>query len=366
MTVIGQNPVPTSSAPPAEYSEQQATQKRNEISPTEVPPTEGSFQGDSVKDANHAPTLPAIKVLIDIAVDSLSAFLMLVDGETNKNRMATMEQQITRLTAKLKELTDERLSTIEKNRTEQLRVEEQNRKKSSGGGFLGWVRRMVKLVVAVFKPLLAAVATVATGGLAMPLFVMAALSSASTVIGIASEIDKDKGGKGFDGLAQSLDPGGMIGKAMAALAKEMGASEEQAAIISTTFAITTTLVIAVGAAIITAGASDTSSAIDYFGLFVALTAVGAGIVDGAAAIGDGLADREIAEIERDISMIQSQLKKVLAAYMESSHQRDEWIQDLKNLMEEAKKAPDILSQIINARRENGSLIIGNMAGMQSA
>ncbi|MCD2512845.1 type III secretion system translocon subunit SctE [Comamonas endophytica] len=318
-------------------------------------------KSSSVKDHNDAPVISESKAIINLAVDSVSAFITMIDSDLQKNRQATMEQEITRLTAKLKKLTDERLTALEKNRAEQVRVNAENAKrKSSGGGFFGWLKKIFKAVVAVFVTVAAVAATVATGGAAAPLLALSVLSLASTALDIASDIDKARGGKGFDHITQWMDPGSLMGKGMGALAKKLGASDAQAAIVSTTFAIATTVAIAVATAVVTAGIS-TSSILKVVGQAAAIGTALTGIVDGAMTIADGLKDREIAAIERDIASVQAQLKRVIANYMKASQSRDEVMEDLKNFLEGAKKIPEIASQIVQARGASDSQIIGNMA-----
>jgi hypothetical protein len=320
----------------------------------------------TVKNQNDAPVLPDVKTVANLAIDSISSFITMMDGELQKNRAATMEQEVTRLTKKLEELKNKRLDALEKNRAEAVRVNEENAKRrSSGGGLFGWLKKIVKIVFKAVFVAVAAAATVATGGMAAPLLALATLSLASSVVDVASDIDKARGGKGFDHITQWMDPGSAMGKGMGALAKELGASDAQAAIVSTSFAIATTVAIAVATAVITAGTSA-STVMQTVSNLAAMSTALTGIIDGAMAIADGIVDREIAEINLEISKVESDLKKLFADYMESSQKRDEWMEDLKNFLEGIQKAPKTVSQIVKDRGESDSQIIGNMASTQTA
>src|SRR5690606_13887287 len=156
------------------------------------------------------------------------------------------------------------------------------------------------------------------------LLALSLLSLSSVVLGIVGEAT----GKNFDHITQWMDPGSLVGKGAGALAKTLGASDKDAAIVSATFAMVTTIAIMVCSVWLSGGltAEDTISKAAAIGTAVT------GIVNGAMSIKEGSADREIAEIEKEIAFLQSQIQKIRAQHEESSHQRAELTEDMKQLI----------------------------------
>lgn len=364
----GINPSVAPSLPPAtEHGVQKNNTPGTNFQQIESICIKDHTQINSVKNANNAPIIPELKNLLrdlsDFSIDSINAIMGKVSSDTDANRMTTMQVIVTRLTKKINELSQERIETLKKNHDEQVKVDkknEENKRKSSG--IFGWLKRIFKAVVAILVVAVAVAATIATGGLAAPLLVLAVLALAATSLNIASDVDKEQGGKGYDHITEWMDPASLAGKGAGAVAKEMGASDKDAAIVSASFAIATGLVIMVASAVLSGGATAASG----IAKAVAIATAIAGIINGAMSISEALADREIADIERDIAMLQSKIQEILAHYVEASQQREELMEDIKELMNKINELPSILSKIGEEYKKSISQFITNMAGAHLA
>ena len=299
--------------------------------------------------------------IVDFSADMVTSLLGKMRGDSDMNQMATMETTLARLSQKIKDLSDERLANIEKNRTEQAKADKKNSERKSGGIF-GWLKRIFKAIAAVIMVAVAAVATVATLGTAAPLLALAVMGLAATAVSIASDIDKERGGKGFDHITKWMDPGSLVGMGVGKLATTLGASEEQAAIVSATFAAVTTVAIMVASAVLSGGATGAEAITKAIAIAGAIT----GMVTGAMSIAEGVSDRGLAEIERDISLVQAEMKKILAVYVETGQQREELMEDMKKLMNAINELPSMLSSMLKEYSDSLSEITGNMVGAHPA
>jgi hypothetical protein len=171
---------------------------------------------------------------------------------------------------------------------------------------------------------------------------------------------------------QWMDPGTLIGKGMAEMAKAFGASESQAAIVATTFAIATTLAILIASVALTGG-SNVSSSIEKLSaatqkmvklaLDVSRVAQSvAGAAGGVTDMAQGGINIAVAQDRRDASYIQADKKGIDAMIAKLQQQMEADREDIKKVMDEIMEGMNIVSQMISSAHENRSQISARMTG----
>ncbi len=315
--------------------------------------------GSLVSNANGAPQLGGIT--LNFSPDDLAAALVALQGKTQDAQLTTAKEGLITSSKKLEDQKQRSLDKI-KDWTAKCKAADA---KAKAGGILGWFKKIFTAVAAVFAVAVAAIATVVTGGAAAPLLALAVLGLASAITSIASDIDKAMGGKGFDHVLQWMDPGSLIGRGMAELAKALGASDEQASIVSATFAVATTLAIIVASVVLTGGAGASSALDGLSKTVMTASRIGqavVGIAGGATLMAQGSVSIAAAHDQRDASLIQSSKKNIDALIVKLQQQMEEGREDIKKVMDEIMEGMQLLSQMINASDASRSQITAKMTG----
>ncbi|MEG1767088.1 MAG: type III secretion system translocon subunit SctE [Comamonas sp.] len=326
--------------------------------------------GSLVSNANGAPSIG--NVTMNFSPDDLAAALVTLQSKTQDAQMATAKEG---LSTSGKKLEDQKERSLEK-------IKEWDKKcksaeaKAKVGGILGWFKKIAMAVAAAFSVAVAAIATVATGGAAAPLLALAVLGLASAVTSLASDIAKATGHKGFDHVVQWMDPGSLVGKGMAELAKKMGADESQASKVAMAFSVATTLGIVI-ASVVLSGGANIGSVVDKFAntlssvmktvvnTTMALSKVAqpvAGIVGGLTDVAQGGINIAVAHDKRDASKIEADRKLGDAAILKLQQQMEEAREDLKKVLEELMENHSKLGQMINASSQSRAQISANLVG----
>lgn len=312
--------------------------------------------GNSIVNGNGAPQLDGVTV--NFSAEDMAAALLVLQGKTQEAQMGTAKEGINTNKKKLEDQNQRATAKI----NEWIKKCEEASAKEKAGGVLNWFKKIAGAIAAAFAVVAAAIATVATGGAAAPLLALAVLALASSVVDIASEIDKANGGKGFDHVTQWMDPGSLIGKGMGELAKAFGANEEQAAIVSATFAVVATIAIMAASIALTGGASAAS---DMQKIILTAARVGqavAGIVAGASTAAKGGVDIAVAHDQRDASLIQADKKKIDAIIAKLQKQMDEDRDEIKKVLDQMMEGMNIVSKMINSAGESRAQITSNLSG----
>lgn len=315
--------------------------------------------GSLVSNANGAPQLGGIT--LNFSPDDLAAALLTLQSKTQEAQLTTAKEGLVTNSKKLEDQKQRSLDKI-KDWVDKCKAADA---KAKAGGILGWFKKIFTAVAAVFAVAVAAIATVATGGAAAPLLALAVLGLASAITSIASDIDKARGGKGFDHVLQWMDPGSLVGKGMAELAKAMGASDEQAAIVSAVFAVATTLAIIVASVVLTGGTSAGSALEGLSKTIMTASRIGqavVGVAGGVTQVAQGGINIAVAHDQRDAAVIQSDKKKIDAIIVKLQQQMEEGREDIKKVMDEIMEGMNIVSQMINASDASRSQITANMTG----
>jgi len=323
-----------------------------------------------VSNPNGAPVIGGVTV--SFSPEDLAATLLTLQGKTQDSEIATAREGLNTSGKKLEDQKQRSLDKI-KEWTEKCKSAEA---KAKVGGILGWFKKIAMVVAAAFSVAVAAIATVATGGAAAPLLALAVMGLASAVTGLASDIAKATGHKGFDHVLQWMDPGSLVGKGMAELAKKLGADESQAAIVSTVFSVATTVGIVI-ASVVLSGGSNIGSVVDKFAktlsstmktlvnTTMALSKVAqpvAGVVGGLTDVAQGGINISVAHDRRGASDAQADKKGIDAIIARLQHQLEEGREDVKKVLEAIMEGMTLVSQMINASNQNRTQINANLVG----
>lgn len=315
--------------------------------------------GNTITNASGAPQLDGVTV--NFSAEDMAAMLLVLQSKTQEAQLSTAKEG---LNTNKKKLEDQNQRSMDKINDWIKKCEEQSAKEKAGG-ILNWFQKIFTAVAAAFAVVAAAVATVATGGAAAPLLALAVLSLASSAVSIASEVDKANGGKGFDHVTEWMDPGSLIGKGMGELAKAFGADDQQAAIVSATFAVAATIAIMAVSVALTGGASASSQIGQMQKTILTAARVGqavAGIVGGATQVAKGGVDIAIAHDQRDATLIQADKKKIDAIIAKLQKQMEEDREDIKKVLDEMMEGMNIVSKMINSAGESRAQISSNLSG----
>ncbi len=322
----------------------------------QLPPALGSAKpqhhGSLVSNANGAPQLGSIT--LNFSPDDLAAALLALQGKTQDAQLRTAKEG---LATNSKKLEDQKQRSLDKIKEWSAKCQDAA-SKAKAGGILGWFKKAFTVVAAAFTVALAAVATVATGGAAAPLLVLATLSLVSAAVSLASEIDKAKGGKGFDHVLQWMDPGALLGKGVGAAAKALGASEETVNKISSGVAIAVCIGVMVASIILSGG----SSALSSVSHLAKIGAIGASVFGGATEMALGAVNRSVAEDRLAADKIQSDKKMIDAFIAKLQQQMEEGREDIKKVLDEVMEGMNIVNQMISASNANRAQINANMTG----
>lgn len=312
--------------------------------------------GNSITNANGAPQIDG--VAMNFSAEDMAAALLVLQGKTQEAQLSTAKEGITTNKKKMEEKNKQAMDKI----NDWIKKCEDAASKQKAGGILGWFQKIFTAVAAVFAVVAAAVATAATGGAAAPLLALAVLGLATSIVSIASEIDKANGGKGFDDVAGWMDPASLIGKGFGELAKAFGADEQQAAIVSATFAVVATIALVAASVALTGGASAMS---DMQKLVLTASRIGqavAGIAGGVTQAAKGGVDIAVAYDEKQASLIQADKKGIDAVLAKMQKQMEEDREEIKKVMDQMMEGMNIVSQMINSAGESRAQISANLSG----
>jgi len=312
--------------------------------------------GNSITNANGAPQIDG--VTMNFSAEDMAAALLVLQGKTQEAQLATAKEGVTTNKKKMEEKNKQAMDKI----NDWIKKCEDAASKQKAGGILGWFQKIFTAVAAVFAVVAAAVATAATGGAAAPLLALAVLGLATSIVSIASEVDKANGGKGFDDVAGWMDPASLIGKGFGELAKAFGADEQQAAIVSATFAVVATIALVAASVALTGGASAMS---DMQKLVLTASRIGqavAGIAGGVTQAAKGGVDIAVAYDEKQASLIQADKKGIDAILAKMQKQMEEDREEIKKVMDQMMEGMNIVSQMIASAGESRAQISANLSG----
>lgn len=315
-------------------------------------------KGDGITNNNGAPAIDGVN--LNFSAEDLAAMLVALQSKTQEAQLKTAKEGIA---TNAKKMEDQNQQALTKIKDAAKKMEEASAKQKAGG-ILGWFKKIFTAVAAAFAVVAAAIATVATGGAAAPLLALAVLGLASSVVDIASAIDKERGGKGFDHVLQWMDPSSLIGKGFGELAKAMGADEQQVAIVSATFAVVATIAIMVASVALTGGASTVSQLGDISKTILTASRIGqavAGVATGATQAAKGGVDIAVAKDEKDVSLLQADKKSIDAILAKLQKQMEDQREDVKKVMDEMMEGMTAVSKMINAASESRSQLSANIA-----
>ncbi|MFN9475313.1 type III secretion system translocon subunit SctE [Acidovorax sp.] len=315
-----------------------------------------SAGGNNVANAYGAPQIDGVS--LNFSAEDMAAALLVLQGKTQEAQLKTAKEGIDTASKNQQLQHEKSMKKIQ----DWIKKCEDQAAKEKAGGVLNWFKKIFTAIAAAFAVVAAAVATAATGGAAAPLLALAVLALASSVVSIASEIDKARGGKGFDTVAEWMDPAMAFGKGIGALAKELGANEEQVGIVTATFAVVATIAIMAVSIVLTGGASAVS---DAQKIALAVGRAGqaiAGVASGATQAAQGAVNVAIAHDKRDAEVIQADKKKIDAIIAKLQQQMEENREELKKVMDEMMEGMNIVTQMINAAGQSRAQISSNLTG----
>lgn len=316
--------------------------------------------GNIICNENGAPQLDDI--IISFSAEDMAAALLVLQNKTQQAQITTAQEG---LKISKKKLEDQNQRAIEKIQEWTKKCQDAASKQKAHGIF-GWIKKIASAVASLVGVVCAAIATVATGGAAAPLLALALLSFTSSCLSIASEIDKARGGKGFDHILEWMDPGSLVGKGVGALAKKLGASENTASIISACAAVATTVAIIVASAIITGGGSAASQASNLSKLagnaqkIGSIIEAGVGIATGAAQATESGIGISIAADYRDATKSQAEKHSIDANITRILQQMENEHNDIKKMLDEMMDGINIVNQMINSSSESHMRIAENL------
>jgi hypothetical protein len=315
--------------------------------------------GNSITNANGAPQIDGVS--LSFSPEDMAAALVMLQSKTQEAQINTAQKGIE---TNKKKLEDQNQRQMDKIKDWIKKCEEQSSKEKAGG-ILGWFKRVFTAIAAVFAVAVSAIATVATGGAAAPFLALAVLALASSAVDIASAIDKEKGGKGFDFVQDLISPSGWIAKGMGEFAKACGASKEQAGIVSSVFAVVTTVAIAAASIAVSGGASLGSNLQQTLATAARVGEVVSGVASGATAVAEGSVTIAAAADARDAENIQADRKAISAVIAKLQKQMEDDGNDLKKVLNELMDNMSIVSQMINQAGQSRSQLSANLAGNKS-
>ena len=335
----------------------QVAQELRELPPTLAGAADPSHNGSLVTNANGAPQLGSIS--INFSPDDLAATLIVLQSKTQEAQLTTAKEG---LITSNKKLEDQKQRTLDKIKdwADKCKAAEA---KAKVGGIVEWFKKSFTAIAAVFAVVAASIATVSTGFAALPLLLLALAAVVPTLTSLASDIDKARGGKGFDHLLKWTDPSSALGNGIANLFKLIGVNEEAAAIIAVSVTIATTLAILVAAVMLTGNAG---AAVDGVSKTILVASrVGqavAGVAGGLTQAAKGGLDIAVAHYQRDAAVIQSDRKKIDAIIAKLQQQMEEGREDIKKVLDEIMEGMNIVSQMISASNASRSQITSNLTG----
>lgn len=339
---------------------QEITQLASTLQTTRASSGSGAGNSDNlITNANGAPQIDGVS--LSFSPEDMAAALAVLQSKTQEAQINTAQKGIE--TSK-KKLEDQNQRQMDKIKDWIKKCEEQSSKEKAGG-ILGWFKRIFTAIAAVFAVAVAAVVTAATGLAASPLLALALLALASSAVDIASAIDKERGGKGFDRVLEWMNPGSLIGKGFGELAKKCGASEQDVAIVSATFAAVGTIAIAVGCALLTGGATLSSSIQQTISTAGRIGQAVTGIAGGVSMAAEGGVSIAAAADQKAADNIQADRKAIAAVIAKLQKQMEDDGADLKKVLNEMMEGMGIVSQMINQAGQSRSQLSANLAASKS-
>ncbi len=319
----------------------------------------GRSGGGNVTNANGAPQIDGVS--LNFSAEDMAAALLVLQGKTQEAQLKTAKEGIETNSQKQKVQNERAMAKLQ----EWIKNCQDAAAKEKVGGVLGWFKKIFAVVAAVFAVVAAAVATYATGGAAAPLLALAVLSLASSTVSLASEISKAAGGPDFDHVAQWMDPATLVGKGMAELAKAFGADEQQAAIVSVTFALVTTLAITAASVVLSGGTTAAGELGKIAKLALDVSRAGqliVGAATGATDVARGSVGIAAAHDTRDAALAQADKKKIDALIAVLQQRMEENREEMKKVLDEMMEGMNIVSQMINASGQSRAQINANLVG----
>jgi len=316
-----------------------------------------------VTDANGAPKLAGS--LEEFDPDSL---LLVLTNEMNKAQQAQMTTLTLGINSDIKKQEAQTKRSIEKIK-EWVNKFNDAAAKAKTSGILGWFKKIFTAVASALAVVAAGLLTAATGGAAAPLLAVATLALVSSVVSIASDIVKANGGKGFDEALKYLDPGSLVGMGIGELAKELGASDAQAAIVTSVFTVVATVAI-MAAMVVLTGGSATGNAVEGLSKTLMTGArIGqavAGASAGATQVAQGAVNMSVAADTRDADLILGEQKDVDAAVAQLKKQIEENHGYVKQFIDAMLESQAQVSEIIRNAGDSQAQVVANMHGKGQA
>ena len=362
-----------------------------------------SQSSSGLTNRNGAPSIGG--VTLAFSPEDMAAALLVLQGKTQDQQMKNATQGIlidqqkmadnnTKQLAKINDWIDKCAEAAEKQKAETAS---------------NWFSTIFGFVAAVVSLVVAAVATVATGGAAAPLLAMAVIGVVTTSISLVNQVratqeppqepidsfstavgklitnalidsgmDKEKAEKlggllsGVAGMltgAVLIDPG-FAGQMYGGIAEACGADETQVAIVKASFTLLaglgTAVMMMVACGKIPAGEviNGMTKILDITNKVGGLVTAGLAIGAGGAAISSGIAKVEGADLQKDADSKLVDKKKLDAMLIEMQAAAEQAKDDLKKLLEEIQSGMATVSAMISAGGESRSQIATNMGGQR--
>ena len=315
--------------------------------------------GNSITNGNGAPAIDG--VTMNFSAEDMAAVLVALQSKTQEAQLNTAKEGITTNQKKMEDQNQRAQDKIK----EWIKKCEEASAKEKAGGILGWFKKIFTAVAAAFAVVAAAIATAATGGVAAPLLALAVLGLGSSVVDIASSVDKAMGGKGFDHVLQWMDPASLIGKGFGELAKAMGADEQQVAIVSATFAVVATIALVAASVALTGGASVTGQISKTILTAARVGQAVAGVAGGLTQAAKGGVDIAVAVDQNKADLLQADKKKIDAILAKLQKQMEDEREDVKKVLNEMMEGMNIVSQMINSAGESRAQLTANLSSGKS-
>ena len=319
--------------------------------------------GSNVTDANGAPKLADSHE--EFSFDSM---LLVLTNERNKAQQAQMTTLTLGIKSDIKKQEAQTKRSIEKIK-EWVNKFNDAAAKAKTSGILGWFKKIFTAVASALAVVAAGLLTAATGGAAAPLLAVATLALASSVVSIASDIVKANGGKGFDEALKYMDPGSLVGMGIGELAKELGASDAQASIVTSVFTVVATIAIMAAMVVLTGGSAAGNALEGLSKTLMTGARIGqavAGAAGGATQAAQGAVNMSVAADTRDADLILGEQKDIDAAVAQLKKQIEEDHGFVKQFIDALLESQAQVSEIIRNAGDTQAQVVANMHGKGQA
>jgi hypothetical protein len=331
-----------------------------------APTSSAQGKSNGITNANGAPQIDGVS--LTFSAEDMAAALLALQSKTQEAQIATAKQGLVSNKQKLEDQNAQAMAKLQ----EWIKNCKDAEAKQKCGGILGWFKKAFTAIASVFAVVAAAVVTGISGGAAAPLLALAALSMASTMFSLASDIARAAGADGvadaLGGISSGLDLAGCVGQFVGKLAKAFGASDKDVAIVTATFTVVATIAIMAGTIAASGGAA--AGQLSNIGKMVSIGArigqAATGVASGATSIAEGAVTIEAAGYEKAATDAQADKKSIDAVIAKLTKQMEDDREDIKKVMDEMMEGMNIVSQMINAAGQSRAQLSANLSSRTMA